>query len=386
MLSALPHSHPHGQHVLDFCRDVPKSEMHLHIEGTLEPELVFELAKRNGVATHLPTVEDMKRALDFKNLQQFLDLYYAACSCLLHEQDFFDMTWAYCVKASSQNVRHAEIFFDPQTHTERGVAFSVVITGISRALEQAKRELGMTSALIMCFLKHLSGDDSIRTLEESLPFKDHITAVGLDSTEIGNPPSKFKAVYDLARAEPYNYRCVSHCGEEGPRGDYTEETIIGDMWKTLELLKVERIDHGIQSLRSPELIKHLSEKRIPLTVCPFSNVRLRAVDKLEDHPLKKMMDSGLLVSINSDDPAYFGGYCGDNYLGVALALQLGLADMAELAANSWESSFLPAVAKGARIGDVAQVAERYAKTEEERSGVEKVLERGKRIGAVAIAN
>ena len=307
---------------------LPKAELHVHIEGTLEPDLMFELAKRNGVKLPYPDPDAVRRAYRFSNLQSFLDIYYQACAVLIAEQDFYELTCAYLTRAQAQGVRHAEIFFDPQTHTERGIELGTVVHGISRALEEA-RERGVSSHLIMCFLRHLSGEAAMATLEQALPYRDAIVAVGLDSSEAGNPPRKFKAVY--ARAAQEGFRAVAHAGEEGP-AEY--------VWQALDLLGVERVDHGVRCLEDRRLVQRLDVDRVPLTVCPFSNVKLRVVDRLEDHPLPAMLEHGLCATVNSDDPAYFGGYIGDNLAAVLSTLKLGEEAAVQLARNSFQASFL----------------------------------------------
>src|ERR1700759_5536156 len=307
---------------------LPKAELHLHIEGTLEPELMFELAQRNGVQVPYPDAEAVRRAYSFSNLQSFLDVYYRACSVLIHERDFYELTTAYLARARSQGVRHVEIFFDPQTHTDRGVRFETVVGGIARALTEARRK-GITSHLIMCFLRDLPVDDAMATLEQSLGHRDVIFGVGLDSAESDNPPRKFRDVFE--RAITAGFRAVAHAGEEGPP-DY--------IWQALDLLGAERIDHGVRCLEDRRLVERLEADRIPLTVCPFSNVKLRVVDTLEQHPLAQMLEHGLCATVNSDDPAYFGGYVGENLAGVAQALRLDDATIIALARNSFEASFL----------------------------------------------
>jgi adenosine deaminase len=307
---------------------LPKAELHLHIEGTLEPELMFELARRNGVALPYADAEAVRSAYRFTNLQSFLNVYYRACSVLIDEQDFYELTAAYLVRARAQGVRHAEIFFDPQTHTARGVQLETVVGGIGRALAEA-RQLGMTSHLIMCFLRDLPADDAMVTLERALAHRDAIFGVGLDSAEAGNPPRKFRDVFD--RAISAGFRAVAHAGEEGPP-DY--------IWQALDLLGAERIDHGVRCLEDRRLVQRLEADRIPLTVCPFSNVKLRVVETLEQHPLAMMLEHGLHATVNSDDPAYFGGYVGENLAGVAEALKLDDDALVKLARNSFEASFL----------------------------------------------
>ncbi|HYL28138.1 MAG TPA: adenosine deaminase [Candidatus Nitrosotalea sp.] len=313
---------------------LPKAELHLHIEGTFEPELIFELAERNGIRLGYPSVEALHEAYKFTNLQSFLDVYYHAMQALRVEQDFYDLTTAYLRRVGAQGVRHAEIFFDPQAHTNRGVAFETVVEGIGKALSDGERSFGITSRLIMCFLRDLSAESAMATLESALRFKDRIVAVGLDSAEVGNPPSKFQAVFDRARAN--GFLTVAHAGEEGGP-EY--------VWEALELLKVSRVDHGVRSLEDLRLVERLSRERIPLTVCPLSNVRLRVVNTLAQHPLKRMMDAGLTCTVNSDDPAYFGGYVGDNFAQTARALNLTDGDLVALARNSFEASFIDDSAK-----------------------------------------
>ena len=313
----------------DLARALPKAELHLHIEGTLEPELMFELAKRNGVALPYASVEDVRRAYVFSDLQSFLDIYYAGCCVLLKEQDFYDLTWAYLKRAAAQGVRHAEIFFDPQTHTDRGVPLETVVIGIHRALQDGRTRLGITSGLILCFLRHLSGEAAMRTLSDALPYREWILAVGLDSSEVGNPPAKFKDVYDHARES--GFLAVAHAGEEGPPAY---------VWEALDLLMVRRIDHGVRSLEDERLVGRLVDQQIPLTVCPLSNVKLRVFPSLRAHNLKRMLDRGLLVTVNSDDPAYFGGYVADNFQASGAALGLSRDQLLRLARNSFVASFL----------------------------------------------
>jgi adenosine deaminase len=308
---------------------LPKAELHLHIEGTLEPRLMFEIARRNRVELPYEDEESVRRAYVFKDLQSFLDIYYAACSVLVAERDFYELTLEYLRRAASQGVRHAEIFFDPQTHTDRGVAFATVVDGITSALADGERELGLTSRLIMCFLRHLSQDAAMDTLEMALPHRDVIIGVGLDSSEKDNPPVKFREVYDRARAE--GFLAVAHAGEEGPP-EY--------IWQALDVLEVRRIDHGEKCMDDERLVERLVGEQMPLTVCPFSNVKLRVVPELRAHRAAQMLRRGLLITINSDDPAYFGGYIGDNYVGTAKALGLTLDEMFQVARNSFSASFL----------------------------------------------
>ena len=313
----------------DLLRRLPKAELHLHVEGTLEPEMLFAFAQRNGVETRFSSVEELRSAYDFTDLQSFLDIFYEGASVLRTEHDFHDMTWAYLERAAADGVRHAEIFFDPQTHTERGIPMETVILGITSALDRSD-ELGMSTGLILCFLRHLSGEAATETLEAALPWRDKLLGVGLDSSEVGHPPTKFTDAYDLARSE--GLHLVAHAGEEGPP-EY--------VWQALDVLGVERIDHGIRSMEDPALVQRLASDRIPLTVCPLSNLRLKVVEDLADHPLPRMLDAGLLVTINSDDPSYFGGYVGDNYDAVRAALGLETPQLVELARNSLVASFLP---------------------------------------------
>jgi adenosine deaminase len=307
---------------------LPKAELHLHIEGTLEPELMFELARRNGVSLPYADAEAVRRAYRFSNLQSFLDAYYRACSVLIHERDFYELTSAYLARARAQGVRHVELFFDPQTHLARGVRFETVVRGIARALAETRQQ-GVSSHLIMCFLRDLPADDAMSTLEQALAHRDLIFGVGLDSAEVGNPPEKFRAVFE--RAIGAGFRAVAHAGEEGPP-DY--------IWQALDLLGAERIDHGVRCLEDRRLVQRLEADRIPLTVCPFSNVKLRVVDTLEQHPLARMLEQGLCATVNSDDPAYFGGYVGENLAGVAAALHLDDEAVLALARNSFEAAFL----------------------------------------------
>lgn len=312
-----------------FIRGIPKAELHIHIEGSLEPEMMFALAERNGIAPRYSSVEEVRRAYHFSDLQSFLDVYYDATRVLLHEQDFYDLTRAYMQKAAAQNVRHAEIFFDPQSHTSRGISFETVITGIHRALADAGRELGVSSGLILCFLRHLSAEAAMETLRESLPFGEWLLGVGLDSSEVGNPPAEFEDVFDEARK--HGLQTVAHAGEEGPP-EY--------IWQALDELKVSRIDHGVRCVEDPDLVKKLREDQTPLTVCPLSNVRLRVFDSIQDHTLKRMLDLGLCVTVNSDDPAYFGGYIDENFQAAQQGLNLSRDDLHRLARNSFEASFL----------------------------------------------
>jgi len=301
----------------EFIKGIPKAELHLHIEGTFEPELMLKIAKRNNIKSKYKSVDELKKAYAFSNLQDFLDIYYEGASVLIKEQDFYDMTWAYLEKAHSQNVIHTEIFFDPQTHTDRGIKFGTVIQGISRALKDGQNKLGISSRLIMCFLRHLDEAAALKTLKEALNYKDLITAVGLDSSE--------------ARARAEGFLTVAHAGEEGP-AEY--------VWEALNLLKVSRVDHGNHSLDDGKLVQELVSRKMPLTICPLSNLKLKVVDDLKRHPLRRMLEKELLVTINSDDPAYFGGYVNENYLAISRALDLSKEDIVKLAKNSFNASFL----------------------------------------------
>jgi adenosine deaminase len=310
-------------------REMPKAELHIHIEGSLEPELIFALAQRNGISLPYANVEALRAAYAFTNLQSFLDIYYAGASVLLHEQDFYDMAWAYLERAAADHVVHTEIFFDPQTHTERGVPMSVVVNGLHRACTDAKQQLGVDAQLILCFLRHLSEADALKTFDEALPFKDKIIGVGLDSSEVGHPPEKFKNVFAKAKAE--GLHLVAHAGEEGPPAY---------IWSALDVLQVERIDHGVQATKDPALMARLAKERVPLTVCPFSNQKLCVFPDLADHNIGELLDAGLCVTINSDDPAYFGGYLNDNFVGTFAATGLNAQQAYALARNSFEASFV----------------------------------------------
>lgn len=320
---------------------VPKAELHLHIEGTLEPELAFALAERNGAELPFASVEELHHAYRFEDLQSFLDLYYRLTDVLRVERDFTELAEAYLVRASAAGVRHAEIFFDPQAHTARGVPFATVIDGLWAALRDSEQRYGITTKLIMCFLRDLSVESALETLTAAEPYLDRIVAVGLDSAEVGHPPAKFAAVYE--RARELGLRAVAHAGEEGP-ASYVAEA--------LDVLRVERIDHGIRVLEDPELVARLVRERIPLTVCPFSNVRLRVIDKLTDHPLRQMLDLGLVATVNSDDPAYFGGYVQENLDGIRDALNLTADHLRTLARNSFEASFIDEPTRARYLGEV----------------------------------
>ena len=315
--------------IINFINKVPKAELHLHIEGSLEPELMFKLSKRNKVEIPFKSVEEIKSAYNFKNLDSFLKIYYEGSNVLITEEDFFDLTWEYILRCKNDNIVHTEIFFDPQSHTERGIEFDVVINGINKALKKANSVFGITSKIIMCFLRHLDEDPCFEVLNQALRHKDKIIGVGLDSSEKGNPPQKFKKLFETAIQE--GFLTVAHAGEEGPP-EY--------IWDSLNLLKVKRIDHGVQCLRDDKLVETLKQKNIPLTVCPLSNIKLCVFEKLENHNLKKMLDKGLRVMVNSDDPAYFGGYLNKNLIETSKALNLNMADVKVLIQNSFKSSFL----------------------------------------------
>ncbi|MEV6202388.1 adenosine deaminase [Streptomyces sp. NPDC051771] len=308
---------------------LPKAELHLHIEGTLEPELAFALAERNGVTLPYATAEELREAYRFSDLQSFLDLYYALMAVLRTPEDFTALADAYLERAAAQGVRHAEIFFDPQAHAVRGVPMGTVVEGLSAALDRAEERYGISTRLIMCFLRDESAESALATLEAAKPYLDRITGVGLDSAEVGHPPAKFREVYE--EAARLGLRRVAHAGEEGPAA-YVREA--------LDVLGVERIDHGLRCMEDPELVERLARERVPLTLCPLSNVRLRVIDELGEHPLRAMLDAGLLVTVNSDDPAYFGGYVGDNYAAVREALALSQEQLRVLARHSFEASFL----------------------------------------------
>ena len=312
-----------------FLRRIPKAELHLHLEGTLEPDAMFEMARRNGIALPFASVEELRRAYRFSNLRSFLGIYYEGARVLCTERDFFELTAAYLERAASDGVRHAEVFFDPQTHTARGIPFGTVVRGIHSGLARSEERHGISSRLILCFLRHLSAEAAAATLEEALPFKEWICAVGLDSSEAGNPPSKFEEVF--ARAAAVGLLAVAHAGEEGPP-EYIREA--------LEKLKVLRIDHGVRCAEDPGLVEELAARRVPLTVCPLSNVRLGVFPSLARHNLKALLERGLCVTINSDDPAYFGGYVAENYRAAQEALNLSRGQIVQLAKNSFEASFL----------------------------------------------
>ena len=326
-----------------YLRDIPKAELHMHVEGSLEPELMFELARRNGLTLPYASVEAVRRAYVFGSLQSFLDIYYAGCRVLLCEQDFYDLTWAYLARVAGQGVRHAEVFFDPQTHTDRGLAFGTVVTGIRRALVDGQQKLGVSTKPILCFLRHLSAEAAMETLRQALPYKNWIVAVGLDSSEVGFPPERFRAVFDRAREE--GFLTVAHAGEEGPP-EY--------IWQALDLLKVSRIDHGVRCMEDPILVRRLADEQVPLTVCPLSNVKLRVFRSLAQHNLKKLLDLGLCVTVNSDDPAYLGGYIAENFQAAQAELDLSRDDIHRLARNSFQASFLGPDDKRGFIGELDQ--------------------------------
>lgn len=327
----------------DLIRALPKAELHVHIEGTFEPELMFAIARRNGVVIPYASVEEVRAAYDFHNLQSFLDIYYAGAKVLLHEQDFYELTLAYLARCHADNVVHTEIFFDPQTHTDRGVPFATVLNGIRRACADAKQQWGISSLLIMCFLRHLSEEAAFATLEAALPYRQHIIGVGLDSSEVGHPPSKFTRVFAAAREA--GFLTVAHAGEEGPP-QY--------VWEALDELKVARIDHGVRAEEDDALMARLIAEQMPLTVCPLSNLKLKVVDDLAEHNLRRMLQRGVCVTVNSDDPAYFGGYMNQNFTALVQALALDADEIKALCRNSFQASFLGAVEKAAWCKQVEQ--------------------------------
>ncbi|WP_122053166.1 adenosine deaminase [Vibrio sp. Evd11] len=326
-----------------FIKKLPKVELHLHIEGTLEPELMFELAKRNNVSIPFENPDQVREAYQFHNLQSFLDIYYQGANVLLHQQDFYDLTWAYLLKCQQDNVVHTEIFFDPQTHTERGIGFDTVVGGITQALQKAEQELGISSQLIMCFLRHLDEDSAFETLKQALPYKDKIIAVGLDSSEQGNPPEKFKHVFQEAINQ--GFLTVAHAGEEGPAQNISD---------ALSLLGITRIDHGVRCVEDDDLMEQLIAKRTPLTVCPLSNTKLKVFETMQQHNIVKLLRKGLCVTINSDDPAYFGGYMNDNFLAVANAHPLTKNELAQFSINAIEASFVSPQARQELTAQVRQ--------------------------------
>lgn len=328
-----------------FVAGLPKAELHLHIEGTLEPELMFELARRNGVQIPFDSVEAVRAAYDFSNLQDFLDIYYAGTHVLLTERDFEDLAFAYFERAANDSIRYAEIFFDPQTHTDRGVGFEVVVTGLVRGMERARVELGVGSGLILSFLRHLSEEEAFATLEAARPWLHHFIGVGLDSSELGHPPSKFERVFAAARG--LGLKLCAHAGEEGPPA-YVHEA--------LDRLGIDRLDHGNRSMEDPTLVRRLADEQMTLTVCPLSNLKLCVVHDLEHHPVPEMLRQGLHVTLNSDDPAYFGGYLNDNYVRLAMATGLSREQMVQMAVNSFEGSFLSDERKLSHIEEVRAYA------------------------------
>ena len=313
----------------EFIKKSPKAELHLHIEGTLEPELMFSLAKRNNIEIPFKNINDVKKAYNFSNLDSFLKIYYEGAKVLIKEQDFFDLTWAYILKCKEDNIVHAEIFFDPQTHTDRGINFDTVINGIFKALKKGEKEFGLSFKIIMCFLRHLNEDECFKILNKALVHKDKIFGVGLDSSERGNPPKKFEKLFKKALEN--DFITVAHAGEEGPP-EY--------IWEALNLLNVHRIDHGVQCLKDEKLVEILAKSQTPLTVCPLSNVKLKVFNNLKDHNLKKMMEKKLMVMVNSDDPAYFGGYLNKNFIEIQKALNLSYEEVRTLLVNSFKSSFM----------------------------------------------
>ncbi|MCK4101151.1 adenosine deaminase [Acinetobacter radioresistens] len=318
----------------ELIRALPKAELHVHIEGTFEPELMFEIAQRNQIDIPYKSVEEVRQAYNFHNLQSFLDIYYAGANVLIHEQDFYDLAWAYFKKCAEDHVVHTEIFFDPQTHTDRGIAFETVLNGLQRACNDAKAKLGISSYLIMCFLRHLSEEAALKTLEQALPYKNQIIAVGLDSSEVGHPPAKFTRVF--AKAREAGFLVVAHAGEEGPP-EY--------VWEALDLLKVNRIDHGVRSEEDPVLMQRLIQEKMPLTVCPLSNLKLCVVDDMQQHNIHRLLQQGVKVTVNSDDPSYFGGYMNDNFFAIQKALNLSEAELKQLAINSFEAAFIDNIEK-----------------------------------------
>ncbi|MEH6666920.1 MAG: adenosine deaminase [Psychrobacter sp.] len=327
--------------MIELIKKLPKAELHLHIEGSLEPELMFRLAKKNNVEIPYDSVEDVRAAYNFNNLQTFLDIYYAGANVLLTKDDFYDLTWEYILRCVEDNVIHTEIFFDPQTHTERGVPFEAVITGIKEALADAKAKYGITSCIIMCFLRHLSQEEAFETLEQALDYKDDIIGVGLDSSELGNPPSKFKEVFQKAKEE--GFKLVAHAGEEA---DFSY------IYEALDLLNINRIDHGVQSIKSPELMQRLKDEQMPLTVCPNSNIELKVFETYKEHNIKELLDYGLNISVNSDDPAYFKGYVNQNFINLYENLPITEDDVITLVKNSFKSAFISDELKEAYLARV----------------------------------
>jgi len=332
--------------LLEFIKKSPKAELHLHIEGTLEPGQMFDLAKRNNIQIPFKSIKDVKKAYNFNNLESFLKIYYEGAKVLVEEQDFFDLTWAYAVKCKQDNIVHTEIFFDPQTHLDRGIDFDIVINGIYKALQKAEREFGLSFKIIMCFLRHLDEEPGFKILDQAIVHKEKIFGVGLDSSEIDNPPSKFKKLFK--KASENNFITVAHAGEEGPP-EY--------IWEALKLLNVKRIDHGVQCIKDENLVEELSRRKIPLTVCPLSNVKLKVFNTLKEHNLKKMLNRNLMVMINSDDPAYFGGYLNKNLIEIQRALRLSKREIKTLIINSFKSSFLSDKQKNEWISKIKELCE-----------------------------
>ncbi|MBY8056266.1 adenosine deaminase [Vibrio fluvialis] len=333
----------------EFIQQLPKVELHLHIEGSLEPELMFDLAQRNQIAIPFSSPDEVRAAYQFSNLQSFLDIYYQGANVLIHEQDFFDLTWAYLLRCQQDNVMHTEIFFDPQTHTARGIAFETVINGITQALEKGQQELGISSQLIMCFLRHLSEADAMHTLQQALPYKDKIVGVGLDSSEQGHPPEKFQQVFRQARDA--GFIAVAHAGEEGPALNIRN---------AIDLLGVQRVDHGVRCVEDAALVQELKQTRMPLTVCPLSNLKLKVFTEMEQHNIVDLLRQGLCVTINSDDPAYFGGYMTDNFMAVADAHPMSHQELAQFTLNAIEASFISAEDKARMSAKVHEVLARFA--------------------------
>ncbi|EKO3421977.1 adenosine deaminase [Vibrio fluvialis] len=333
----------------EFIQQLPKVELHLHIEGSLEPELMFDLAQRNQIAIPFSSPDEVRAAYQFSNLQSFLDIYYQGASVLIHEQDFFDLTWAYLLRCQQDNVMHTEIFFDPQTHTARGIAFETVINGITQALEKGQQELGISSQLIMCFLRHLSEADAMLTLQQALPYKYKIVGVGLDSSEQGHPPEKFQQVFRQAREA--GFIAVAHAGEEGPALNIRN---------AIDLLGVQRVDHGVRCVEDVALVQELKQTRMPLTVCPLSNLKLKVFTEMEQHNIVDLLRQGLCVTINSDDPAYFGGYMTDNFMAVADAHPMSHQELAQFTLNAIEASFISDAEKAHMNAKVHEVLARFA--------------------------
>lgn len=315
--------------MIEFIKKLPKAELHLHIEGSLEPELMLKLAKKNNIKLPYKSISEVEKAYDFSSLQSFLDIYYAGAEVLITKEDFYDLTWAYVLKCVENNIIHTEIFFDPQTHTSRGISFETVIFGIKEALDDAKKEFGISSEIIMCFLRHLSEEDALKTLDEALTFKEDIIGVGLDSSELGNPPIKFEQVFNKAKKE--GFKVVAHAGEEAD---------VSYIYEALDLLHIDRIDHGVQAIKSDKLMKRLKDEQIPLTVCPNSNIELKVFENYKYHNIKQLLDYGLNVTVNSDDPAYFKGYINQNFINLYENLDLSKEDIITLVKNSFKSSFI----------------------------------------------